>query len=88
MKKKNKNQEGESGVLRLIKKRRKGLLRIVFSRFGIIFALFIIQIVGVIAIFDLLDENFEWFALAMGFFIIAKIFIINHFIKFILFKTI
>ncbi len=71
MKKKNKNQEGESGVLRLIKKRRKGLLRIVFSRFGIIFALFIIQIVGVIAIFDLLDENFEWFALAMGFFIIA-----------------
>ncbi len=72
--KKEKKDEEKTKVIRLIKKRRKGLLRIVFSRFGIILLLFIIQITAFIYISDLLDESFEWAAVIMLLFILIMFF--------------
>ena len=72
MVKKKKNKD----TLNLIHKRPKGILRIIFSRFLIIFALFAVQIILFISIFDLSDTITEWgpFSLFFLLFVVAMFF--------------
>lgn len=61
-------------VLLLMKKKKKGLLRIVFSRFGIIALLLLVQVVGFTLLFEILSVQVEWLALVMGIFTIIMFF--------------
>ena len=63
-------------VLRLLKRRKKGLLRIIFSRFGITLFLFILQILTFWAILTLVElvDNFELVALLPASFILLMFF--------------
>ena len=59
--------------LRLVKKRRKGLWRIIFSRFGLIILSFIIQIYAFIDIFDILDKEVEPFSIIVMCFVAVMV---------------
>ena len=60
-------------VLMLLKSHHKGLLRIVFSRFGLIALLLVIQVIGLNLLFVAMEES-EWLLLLMGVFIIIMFF--------------
>lgn len=61
---KKKKQPENPDVIRLLKKKKKGLLRIVFSRFGITALLLVIQLIILATLFFWFDEDLEYFALA------------------------
>ena len=71
---KKKKQEQSPDIICLMKKRKKGILRIVFSRFGLIALLFIIQIMAFVVVFNFLGEQHEWFAFVLLLFIIVMFF--------------
>ena len=60
--------------IHLIKKKRKGLLRIIFSRFGVIALLFLLQVGALVAVFVFLEDQIEWFAFVMAIFIFVMLF--------------
>ncbi len=60
--------------IHLIKKRRKGFLRIIFSRFGIITLLFVIQIAAFTVLFNVLDREIRWFTIGMTIFTMMMFF--------------
>lgn len=49
-------------MIRLLKKRKKGLLRIVFSRFGITALFLLIQVLVILILFIWFDEDVQYFA--------------------------
>ena len=57
-------------IIKLIKKRRKGLLRIVFSRFGITALLLLLQVVILVFLYMWFNEDIEYFAMAATIFTI------------------
>ena len=62
MKNKNKTQPEDENVLRLIKGRRKGILRIFFSRFSIMLILILFQVDLMLSVYNWLSDYFEWFS--------------------------
>lgn len=69
-----KNQLYPPDEIHLIKKQRKGILRIIFSRFGIIALLFLLQIGALLAMFIFLEDQMEWFTAVMFVFILVMFF--------------
>ena len=63
----------DPNLLFLLNYQKKGLLRIVFSRFSIIFILCIVQIIGFIVLFGYMDEQ-SGFAVVMALFILIMFF--------------
>ncbi len=59
MKKKKNDLSDDPEVIRLMKKRKKGLLRIVFSRFGITALMLLLQVLLIVFAFMLIDEGTE-----------------------------
>lgn len=64
----------DPNLLFLLRYQKKGLLRIVFSRFSIILILFLIQIIGFIVLFGVMDDQLDWFAAVMAVFILVMFF--------------
>ncbi len=63
------NQESNnSNIIRLIDKPRKGLLRVIFGRTGLIALLLILEILLVMSVYVFFDEYFKWFSTAQVFF--------------------
>ncbi len=63
------NQESNnSNIIRLIDKPRKGLLRVIFGRAGLIALLLILEILLVMSVYVFFDEYFKWFSTAQVFF--------------------
>ena len=60
-------------ILRLCKRRKKGILRIVFGRMGLILLLVAVQIVLLFAVFGWFEEYFGWFSAAQTVFSVAMI---------------
>ena len=52
----------QENVLRLVKKSRKGVLRVVFSRFGLMALLLILELVLLWMMWRWFNNDFEWFA--------------------------
>ncbi len=73
LKKKN-NLTDDPDVIRLIKKKKKGLLRIVFSRFGITALVLLLQIMILAAVFIWFAEDIEYYALAATLFTLVVLF--------------
>ena len=61
-------------VIRLMSKRRKGLLRLVFSRIGIVLLLMWLQLNVLMSVYNWFSEYFKWFGLAQAVFTIAMVF--------------
>ena len=61
----------QENVLRLVKKSRKGLLRVVFSRFGLMALLLILELVLLWMMWRWFNNDFEWFAAVQGVFVKA-----------------
>ncbi len=64
-------KKSDPEVLSLMKRRKKGLLKIVFSRFGVSALLLILQIVLIYLVLEWCDEDLEWFTIAAGVFTVA-----------------
>ncbi len=64
----------DPNVLRLIPKRHKGILRLIFSRAGITAALIILQLAMFYSIYDQLRDYYEWFSAAFGVVAILTVF--------------
>ena len=63
------NQESDNlNIIRLIDKPRKGLLRVIFGRTGLIVLLLILEILLVMSVYVFFDEYFKWFSTAQVFF--------------------
>ncbi len=60
-------------ILRLCKRRKKGILRIVFGRMGLILLLVAVQIVLLFGVFGWFEEYFGWFSAAQTVFSVAMI---------------
>ena len=58
----------QENVLRLVKKSRKGVLRVVFSRFGLMALLLILELVLLWMMWRWFNNDFEWFAAVQGIF--------------------
>ena len=56
----------QENVLRLVKKSRKGVLRVVFSRFGLMALLLILELVLLWMMWRWFNNDFEWFAAAQA----------------------
>ena len=54
----------ENELLLLNRKRKKGLLHIVFSRIGIIVVLILLELAMLISVYNWFADYFKWFALA------------------------
>ena len=61
----------QENVLRLVKKSRKGVLRVVFSRFGLMALLLILELVLLWMMWRWFNNDFEWFAAVQGVFVKA-----------------
>lgn len=61
-------------TIRLIPKRRKGILRLIFSRFGLALVLMILEILVIAAVFYRFTDYVHWFAFAQAVFSIVIIF--------------
>ena len=72
------SQYESENILKLTKGRKKGLLRIFFSRFGIMIILILVQIELMLAVYTLLSGYFEWFA---AFLRVFSLFMIIHLFK-------
>ena len=68
------NEVSDEEVLLLMKKRKKGLLRIVFSRFGICAIMLLLQVVLIYLVLEWCSEDMEWFTAASAVFTIAMFF--------------
>ena len=64
----------QENVLRLVKKSRKGLLRVVFSRFGLMALLLILELVLLWMMWRWFNNDFEWFAAVQGVFTVLMFF--------------
>lgn len=64
----------ENELLLLNRKRKKGLLRIVFSRIGIIVVLILLELALLISVYNWFVDYFKWFAFAQTVFSVAMIF--------------
>ena len=64
----------QENVLRLVKKSRKGVLRVVFSRFGLMALLLILELVLLWMMWRWFNNDFEWFAAAQGVFTVLMFF--------------
>ena len=64
----------QENVLRLVKKSRKGVLRVVFSRFGLMALLLILELVLLWMMWRWFNYDFEWFAAAQGVFTVLMFF--------------
>ena len=56
----------EEKILRLTKRRKKGILRIVFGRMGMILLLILIQAALLLTIFHWFEEYFKWFSVGLS----------------------
>lgn len=65
---------GAENVLRLVKKSRKGVLRVVFSRFGLMALLLILELVLLWMMWRWFNNDFEWFAAVQGIFTVLMFF--------------
>ena len=64
----------QENVLRLVKKSRKGVLRVVFSRFGLMALLLILELVLLWMMWRWFNNDFEWFAAVQGIFTVLMFF--------------
>lgn len=64
----------QENVLRLVKKSRKGVLRVVFSRFGLVALLLILELVLLWMMWRWFNNDFEWFAAVQGVFTVLMFF--------------
>ena len=64
----------QENVLRLVKKSRKGVLRVVFSRFGLMALLLILELVLLWMMWRWFNNDFEWFAAVQGVFTVLMFF--------------
>lgn len=64
----------QENVLRLVKKSRKGVLRVVFSRFGLMALLLILELVLLWMMWRWFNDDFEWFAAVQGVFTVLMFF--------------
>ena len=64
----------QENVLRLVKKSRKGVLRVVFSRFGLMALLLILELVLLWMMWRWFNNDFEWFAVVQGIFTVLMFF--------------
>lgn len=69
-----KKKREQENVLRLVKKSRKGLLRVVFSRFGLMALLLILELVLLWMMWRWFNNDFEWFAAVQGVFTVLMFF--------------
>ena len=63
----------EDGILRLTKKRKKGIFSFFFSRFWILFLLMVLQIVVFVSFLDWLEDFKPAFRVIIGLFMIAML---------------
>ena len=61
-------------IIRMTKRRKKGLLRILFSRVGLTAALIFVQFGILYSLYDLFRDNFQWFSGAIIVFTIMTVF--------------
>jgi len=61
-------------ILNLIPKRRKGILRLIFSRIGLAAVLLLIEALIILSAYYWLAEYFKWIALAQGLFSVGMVF--------------
>ena len=64
----------QENVLRLVKKSCKGVLRVVFSRFGLMALLLILELVLLWMMWRWFNNDFEWFAAVQGVFTVLMFF--------------
>ena len=64
----------QENVLRLVKKSRKGVLRVVFSRFGLMALLLVLELVLLWMMWRWFNNDFEWFAAVQGIFTVLMFF--------------
>ena len=64
----------QENVLRLVKKSRKGVLRVVFSRFGLMALLLVLELVLLWMMWRWFNNDFEWFAAVQGVFTVLMFF--------------
>ncbi len=69
-----KTNEPEEELLRLIPRQRKGILRLVFSRVGIVVLLLILELNLLLTAYRWLSEYFKWFAGAQMVFAVLMVF--------------
>ena len=63
-----------SEILTLLPKKKKGLLRLIFSRIGLIVLLLIIEVGILLSVYNWFAEYFHWFALVQAMFSIGMVF--------------
>ena len=68
------NYSTDPGVIKLLRKKKKGLLRIVFSRFGITALLVLVQALLVIAMLVFFNEEMQWAAVLEFLFTLVIVF--------------
>ena len=61
-------------VISLLPKRKKGILSILFSRFGIVTSLIVLEIIILLSIYHWFSGYFRWLSLVQGAFIVAMVF--------------
>ncbi len=64
----------ENEILLLNTRRKKGLLRIVFSRIGITVLLILLELTMLVSVYHWFADYFKWFALAQAVFSVAMVF--------------
>ena len=64
----------ENEIITLVPKKKKGLLRIVFSRIGLAALLIFIELGIILSVYEWFNDYFEWFALAQTVFSIGMVF--------------
>ena len=70
----NEKKREQENVLRLVKKSRKGILRVVFSRFGLMALLLVLELVLLWMMWRWFNNDFEWFAAVQGVFTVLMFF--------------
>lgn len=64
----------ENEIITLVPKKKKGLLRIVFSRIGLAALLIFIELSIILSVYEWFNDYFEWFTLAQTVFSIGMVF--------------
>ena len=64
----------ENEIMTLVSKKKKGLLRIVFSRIGLAALLIFIELGIILSVYEWFNDYFEWFALGQTVFSIGMVF--------------
>ena len=70
----NEKKREQENVLRLVKKSRKGILQVVFSRFGLMALLLVLELVLLWMMWRWFNNDFEWFAAVQGVFTVLMFF--------------